>query len=359
MVLEESFRLSAELRPDLTAKILSKLDHVKIWPSCAAKIFEDRAEVTLQLGDRALSLRLKVSSSEVGERRVVRYEGEGDARLLIEYGVYPSDSKSAIEGRVLIISDPVLEDTIASSLPEFVKGLANSILEDLRKAKAEMTLPPTASAVLKHITSSRPIFVGRGRQRVNIMRFFEKELGFTLVKSPELESGFKVIYEHPRGKYIAEVHFGRISLKDHDVEFGRGRFKHDYPTAPLAELLLERLQHRNASYEILVDALILLLAHDVCEKDREECINGKQIAKHLSDDWEYWHDVTTNLSKVKELAKQFLSEGLLTKEQYDLIVKRADKLLEMIEKEPKSRYWLKRALYEREKQEELRAGKPS
>ena len=271
--------------------------------------------------------------------------------MLIEYVVHPTNGKSAIEGRVLVISDPALEDTISASLPEFVKELASSILNDLKKAKAEITIPATASAVLKHITSARPIFVGHGRQRVNVMRLFEKDLGFTLVKSPELESGFKVIYEHPRGKYIAEVHFGRISLKDHDVEFGRGRFKHDYPTAPLAELLLERLQHRNASYEVLVDALILLLAHDVCEKDKEECINGRQIAKHLSDDWDYWHDVTTNLNKVKELAQQFLSEGLLSKEQHDLIVKRVDKLLEIIEKEPKSRYWLKRDLYEREKRE--------
>jgi len=33
MVLEESFKLSADLRPDLTAKILSRIAHVKIWPS--------------------------------------------------------------------------------------------------------------------------------------------------------------------------------------------------------------------------------------------------------------------------------------------------------------------------------------
>ncbi|MCD6084176.1 MAG: hypothetical protein J7J20_01395 [Desulfurococcales archaeon] len=341
MVLEETFKLSIELHPDLTAKVLSKLNHLRIWPFCTTRIHEDVAEVTLKFGDKDLRLKVKVSASKVGERRIIRYEGEGIARLLVEYVVYPSDSKSIVEGRVLLISDPVLEDAVAPALKNFVKELFSSISRDLSKVKAETTIPPTASAVLKHIMSEEPIFVGQGKQRVNIMRFFERDLGFELVKSPELEEGYKVVYGHPRGRYTAEVHFGRISLKDHHIEFGRGRFKHDYPTAPLAELLLERLQYHIPSYEVLIDTLMLLLAHDVCEKDKEECINGKQIAKHLTDDWKYWNDVTTNLNKIKELAEQLLSEKLLSKDQHDRIVERVNKLLKIIEKTSKSRHWVR------------------
>jgi len=358
-VLEEVFRLRVELSPSLTAKILSRLEHVGVWPSLTShKVLEDRAEAVLDLGGRAFSLRLRNSSIRVGDRDVIRYEGEGDARLLIEYVIHPvSNDVSDIECRVLMITDPTLEDAVAPSFREFTRSLANAVLNDLNRAREESTIPPTASATLKHIASSRQLFVGHGGQRVSIMRFFEKDLGFIPVKSPELESGFKVIYEHPRGRYVAEVHFGRLSLKDHDVEFSSGRFNIDYPTAPLAELLLERLQHRNADYETLVDALILLLAHDVCESDREECINGKQIAKHLTDDWEYWRDVTTNIGRVKELASTLLSEGLITKEQHDVIVERANKLLKIIEKEPKTRYWHARALHEMKKKEALRRSK--
>lgn len=374
MVLQEMFEFSIDLSCDVIAKYLAKLDHVKIWPNSETKVAEDKHEVTIRLKDKELVLKVGMKAIESGKRRVIRFEGEGGLglltglgtmvstrlfrysvgetlRFMVEYVVEPSgDESTKVRGSVLLISDPLIEESLAEELAKYAKMLQEALKKDLELLKSEMSAM-TATPLLKHMVSSNVVFVGYGRQRANIMRFFERDLGFDPIKTPELGRGFKVAYEHPKRKYVVDIHFGRVVLKDHDVEFDRGRFRHDFPTAPLAELLLERLQYRNPSYEVLVDALVLLLAHDVCEKDREECINGKQIAKHLSNDWEYWRDVTSNLSKVRDLAEALRSKGVLSKEQRDRIVERVNKLLKIIEKEPKSRAWVKRDLYEREKRE--------
>jgi hypothetical protein len=62
-------------------------------------------------------------------------------------------------------------------------------------------------------------------------------------------------------------------------------------------------------------------------------VNGEYISKIMAKDWGFYYTSTTNLNKIKSLLGEYdaLSSG-----DRDVISGRIDKLLDMIEKEPKS-----------------------
>jgi hypothetical protein len=153
-----------------------------------------------------------------------------------------------------------------------------------------------------------------------------------------------LIYHHPKDLYHVDIFFDRLEFS-HDVyfgEFGRGRLELDYPTIPLADLLLEKLQIHKVNMKDIVDMIVLLYGHEVCSSDRE-CIDSKYIAKVLADDWGFWYDATQNLEKVKTYVSKYVSEGKLWSDVEVVVKERIDKILKTVEEEPKTDKWLKRA----------------
>ncbi|MEM1551378.1 MAG: hypothetical protein QXS01_01705 [Candidatus Bathyarchaeia archaeon] len=124
----------------------------------------------------------------------------------------------------------------------------------------------------------------------------------------------------------------------HDIDF-RGRLEVDYPTIPLAEMLLEKLQIVQINEKDVKDVIILLREHEVGESDKET-INSKYIAKLLSDDWGFYYTATTNLNKIKSLLADY---SKLVEDDKKLIEDRIDSLIKVIEEEPKSLGWKMRA----------------
>ncbi|HXX72758.1 MAG TPA: hypothetical protein VEI80_03615, partial [Candidatus Acidoferrales bacterium] len=72
----------------------------------------------------------------------------------------------------------------------------------------------------------------------------------------------------------------------------------------------------------------------------KEIINGKYIAELLSKDWGFWYTSTTNLNKVLNLADEYVK---LPEDESKLMKERVNKLIEMIEKKPKSMGWKMRS----------------
>ncbi|MBS7646267.1 hypothetical protein KEJ24_00285 [Candidatus Bathyarchaeota archaeon] len=123
----------------------------------------------------------------------------------------------------------------------------------------------------------------------------------------------------------------------HTVDF-RNRLEIDYPTIPLAELLLTKLQIVNFTEKDFKDVAILFMEHNVGEGD-EETINSELISKVLSEDWGFYYTATTNLKKILTLLSA--QNGL--KENKEDIERKINILLEEIEKKPKSFRWKMRA----------------
>ncbi|MFX1578990.1 MAG: hypothetical protein ACFFBJ_05035 [Promethearchaeota archaeon] len=123
----------------------------------------------------------------------------------------------------------------------------------------------------------------------------------------------------------------------HTIDFKK-RLELDYPTIPLAEMLLEKMQIVEINEKDLKDSVILLTEHAIGDSDDEQ-INGRYISQLLSGDWGFYYTVKTNLEKVKRY-----SEGSeLPENEVSAVRKRIDELTAMIDTTPKSRGWKLRA----------------
>lgn len=146
------------------------------------------------------------------------------------------------------------------------------------------------------------------------------------------------IYVHNNIKLMVDVFFDKLEMC-HTIDF-RNRLHLDYPTIPLSELLLEKLQIVKIAEKDILDVIALLYEHEISESDEKDCINGKHIARLLSKDWGFYYTITTNLNKVESYLAKFEH---LTQDEKTIVCKRIKKLIQMIESEPKSLSWKLRA----------------
>jgi len=165
-----------------------------------------------------------------------------------------------------------------------------------------------------------------------------KELGY----SPH--ERFNVLYGHKRQLYFnntssikADVFFERLEMC-HTIDF-KGRLELDYPTITLSDILLEKVQIVRINEKDIKDTIIMLREHDIGESEKET-VNSRHIAKLMSNDWGFYYTATTNLNKVKTFLNQF---SVLTEEDRKDVALKIDKLLQVIENEPKSLKWKMRA----------------
>ena len=146
----------------------------------------------------------------------------------------------------------------------------------------------------------------------------------------------RIFYDKQMG-FSLDIFLDRLEMC-HDIDF-KGRLEVDYPTIPLAEMLLEKLQIVQLNEKDVKDVIILLREHEVGEGDKET-INSRYIAKLLSEDWGFYYTATMNLNKIKSLLADY---GKLVEDDKKLIEDRIDRLINAIEKEPKSIGWKMRA----------------
>ncbi|MEL9908557.1 MAG: hypothetical protein QXP97_07340 [Desulfurococcus sp.] len=206
---------------------------------------------------------------------------------------------------------------------------------------------------LGRFTSSGALFtdldlMAYSKQRKDVIKFFEEELKFKydpLIKA--LFSGKRLIYFHPQNLYHVDVFFDVLEF-NHDVYFGKepgkGRLELDNPTISLADLVLEKLQITKINLKDLVDLAVLFRAHDICGQDiHKECIDGNHIATILSGDWGFWYDATSNLGKLIKFLEEKQREGLLDNSDVEDVRRKTGRLMELIDKTPKTKNWIKRS----------------
>jgi len=120
----------------------------------------------------------------------------------------------------------------------------------------------------------------------------------------------------------------------HDVVF-QDRLEVDYPTVPLAELLLEKMQIVKLNEKDAIDAIMLLREHQSGESD-DDTINAGHLARLTARDWGLWKTFTTNLENVRKTAETL--EKLSEEDKMDVSSKIVA-LRARIDREPKTRGW--------------------
>jgi len=158
------------------------------------------------------------------------------------------------------------------------------------------------------------------RRRLMIMRYFNR-----------------YIFDDPENKRVSDVFFDRLEMC-HTIDF-KDRLEIDYPTVPLADLLLEKLQIVQIMEKDVKDCVILLREHEVGNKD-QETVNAEYISELLSKDWGFYYTSTTNLEKIKTSVQD---HNVLQEADKADVVSKISRLQEEIERAPKSARWKMRA----------------
>lgn len=148
--------------------------------------------------------------------------------------------------------------------------------------------------------------------------------------------GARLIFYNGRVPMV-EIFFDKLKM-NHEIPF-TGRLELEKYTLPLADLLMTKLQIVKINEKDLKDSAILLRTYDVGTTDNDT-INGEYIAKTLADDWGFYYTFTTNLNKLSTYIENLEP---LNQDDVKVIKERIDKLLQMIESEPKSMKWKLRA----------------
>ncbi|MGC8849737.1 MAG: hypothetical protein ACP5K1_01345 [Candidatus Bathyarchaeia archaeon] len=175
------------------------------------------------------------------------------------------------------------------------------------------------------------------RQRSGVEGLF-RELGYSMKPTSFAMHmlGDREIFIHPSNRFVVDVFYDKLVMC-HDIDF-HGRLERDYPTIPLAELLLEKLQIVQLTEKDVKDVLMLIREHEIGGGDRET-VNADYIAGILSEDWGFYYTVTSNIRKIRELTVNFrLDENAKIE-----INSKLDSLLKAIEEKPKSMKWKLRA----------------
>lgn len=130
--------------------------------------------------------------------------------------------------------------------------------------------------------------IGYGKERSKVRTLMEDILGYKYSQQFILMHGKeRLIYYHPEDLYHVDVFFDKLRFS-HDIDFGsspeKGRLKLDFPTIPLADLLLEKLQIHEINEKDIKDIMLLLRAHTVGYEDQRETVNVKHVAQILAED---------------------------------------------------------------------------
>jgi hypothetical protein len=184
-------------------------------------------------------------------------------------------------------------------------------------------------------------FAAYYKQEKAIDKFFMGELGFesqTAALTPGLMLGRKIYLDPTDSRPHVDIFFDKLNMC-HVVSWEKGRLALDKPTITLADLMLEKLQIVHINEKDVKDVMMLLLEHDIGDSDNE-VVNGKYISAIMGKDWGFYYTTTTNLNKIKSLLGQY---DALSSADRELISGRIDKLLGMIDSEPKSLGWKLRA----------------
>jgi hypothetical protein len=149
--------------------------------------------------------------------------------------------------------------------------------------------------------------------------------------------GTRRLFQNPVNKMKVDVFLDKLRMC-HDINFV-GRLEIDYPTISIVDLLLEKMQIVELDAKDIIDTITLIREHDVGESD-SETINIEYLASLCASDWGLWMTTTTNLNKVKSFLPEF--EVLSDEDRRD-VEEKIKKILEIIEKKPKSIQWKMRA----------------
>jgi hypothetical protein len=167
------------------------------------------------------------------------------------------------------------------------------------------------------------------------------DLGYVEDREVSISSeGRRGLFDDRRGETHVDVFYDRLEFC-HPIPLA-GRLESDRPTIPLAELLLSKLQIVRINEKDVIDAVLLLLEHELDEgtPDTIDTIELAVVTRLCGGDWGLWRTVSGNLDKVRTLAGTYPQ---LSDEHRARVELQVARLSSALEAEPKTFGWRARA----------------
>ncbi|MCL4300607.1 MAG: hypothetical protein KJ077_33025 [Anaerolineae bacterium] len=152
-----------------------------------------------------------------------------------------------------------------------------------------------------------------------------------------LTEGSRAIFENPANGIHVDVFYEKLDFC-HVIRWN-GRLEADWPTIPMAEMLLEKMQIVKINEKDLIDTIMLFLEHPLGDTDAET-INMAQVARLCAADWGLWRTTTMNLQKVRQIAETYPQ---LSSTDKATVARQVETALARLEAEPKPLAWKLRA----------------
>lgn len=149
--------------------------------------------------------------------------------------------------------------------------------------------------------------------------------------------GSRAIFENPATDIHVDVFYEKLDFC-HVIRWN-GRLEADWPTIPMAEMLLEKMQIVKINEKDLIDTIMLFLEHPLGAADAET-INMAQVARLCAADWGLWRTTTMNLQKVRQIAETYPQ---LSSADKATVARQVETALARLEAEPKPLAWKLRA----------------
>jgi hypothetical protein len=227
------------------------------------------------------------------------------------------------------------------------KDIANHIFNDSKKLGFNLRLTG-GIAVRMHCPGSKELFEKFKRKYADVdficlskdskkIKDYFKSLNSKLDNEVyTFSEGKRMIFENINGMKI-EIFVDELDFC-HLIDL-RKRFKIDYPTIPLADLLLSKLQIVKTTEKDQVDIAALLSEHETSFGDEHDKINVHYISRLLADDWGFYFTVKSNLEKMQF----FFDKKSFEKNRY-IVLNKISVLLQLIDSEEKTLRWKAREI---------------
>jgi len=197
---------------------------------------------------------------------------------------------------------------------------------------------PTARSMAKSRPLSDLDFVAYKGEAKKLDALFAR-LGYRPSQTFNMLHGSeRLLYFGHDGQLRIDIWLERFSMA-HTFDF-KDRLELDSPTLPLSDLLMTKLQIVQLNEKDIRDMISLLADHDLSDSDSDrERINVTRLANQCARDWGIHKTFTLNLSKIKELVPNYISDRDVAHRTGEKV----DKILDSIESAPKTFGWKMRA----------------
>lgn len=165
-----------------------------------------------------------------------------------------------------------------------------------------------------------------------------KELGYEPMRSLSWHSATRDIYVN-KEKLFVDV-FRDVLSYCHPISF-IGRLELDFPTIPLVDLLLEKLQIVQINAKDLFDVIVLLLEHELNNTKDRDTIDIDRVLSLWANDWGFYYTGTTNLKKSVTYINEITA---LDAGQKKYVTDKVNFLLQRVEEQPKTPKWKLRSI---------------